>query len=179
MWPGRARAALRKASAGKGRVHFVELSAPSPNRFWLMQKKPAMAMAGNAKSIAHGFDACFQRRCPRRIVPGEVERPCAALGNDVAQHLSWFTTTEQERQVLCKRRERVMQPPARGTTQFPCARADVIQNEDRDDRPRSGSRSKGGLIVQAQVLPEPNDNGRHIERYVLFCVGDQAGFLSL
>ena len=58
-------------------------------------------------------------------------------------------------QALGQRIEAVMKPPPLRGADPPFARRIVVQDVDRNDRPRMGSGGEGGLVVQAQVLPQP------------------------
>ena len=48
-----------------------------------------------------------------------------------------------------------MQPPPLRAADPPFARRIVVEDVDRNDRSRMGSGGEGGLVVQAQVLPQP------------------------
>jgi hypothetical protein len=54
----------------------------------------------------------------------------------------------------------MMQPPAAGAAGFPGARCAIVEDEHRDDRRfASDSSGEGGMIGEAQVAPEPEDDG--------------------
>ena len=64
--------------------------------------------------------------------------------------------------VFAKRCETVVQPPALRCAEPLIARCLVVENVDRDDRPAFQRCGKGGMIVKAQILPEPNQLRRHL-----------------
>ncbi len=64
-----------------------------------------------------------------------AERPCRALG-------------------------RVMQPPAVGAAEAAHALRFLVKNHQRDHRPAGrGGMSKGGIVVQPQIVAKPYDDG--------------------
>ena len=68
-------------------------------------------------------------------------------------------------QIGVERGQRVMQPPSRRPAGRPTAIARVIEDVDRNDRLAACKRShEGGIILQTQVLTEPEKSGRHAVR---------------
>ena len=102
----------------------------------------------------------------RRLVPPVPEdRPRAGAGRQLPEDLPGVTPETQQpgtpgAQGLVERSERVMQPPARGAPGGPRAFAGVVENVDGQHgaTPLKG-RVQGGIILQAQVLAEPEDRG--------------------
>ncbi|GAA4776159.1 hypothetical protein GCM10023306_24730 [Novosphingobium ginsenosidimutans] len=63
-------------------------------------------------------------------------------------------------QIGRKPRQRMMQPPARGRPHPPVPWRFVIKHIDRDYGAARGGSPESGLISQAQVAAEPDDDGR-------------------
>jgi hypothetical protein len=97
---------------------------------------------------------------PWLVMPRGVDGVRAGLLAQLAEHAYRIAASQDQPAVLgfqalgqCS--ETVMQPPPLRPADPPFARRIVVQNVDRNDRPRMGSGGEGGLVVQAQVLPQP------------------------
>jgi hypothetical protein len=62
-------------------------------------------------------------------------------------------------QALPQAGETMMKPPPLGSSDMPWSRRDIVKDVDWDDWPFRGCHSKRGLVVQTEILPEPNNRG--------------------
>ena len=108
----------------------------------------------------------------RRVLrpgPGFVMRQrMDRLGADVGRHLRHHRRRRSASQHQCTAtcskitaqcRQTVVQPPALRRTHAPMARSFVIEDEQRDDRPRPRRSGQCGMIGKAQVIAEPDEMG--------------------
>jgi hypothetical protein len=82
---------------------------------------------------------------------GQNRRRTAAAKDQLAAH---------RRQIGGERGQAVMQPPPLRRADAPLAGRFIIEDIDRDDRPRGGG-ADGSVVGEAKVVPEPDDLWRH------------------
>jgi hypothetical protein len=62
-------------------------------------------------------------------------------------------------QILAKISKTMMNPPPLGSSHSPLSRRHIVEDVDWDHWPFRGCHRERGLVLQTEVLSEPNDRG--------------------
>jgi hypothetical protein len=98
--------------------------------------------------------------------PADLRGAGAAAGGEVGQQGDGIALQQQQFQAAGAQRglqggERVVQPPALGAAMGMGAGGGIVQDIDRQDRAGGGGGVQGGVVGQAEILPEPQDGLGH------------------